>query len=369
MKVAVVGAGFYGINLALFFAEQGFQVTLFESENEIMGRASFNNQARIHNGYHYARSFLTAARSRKNSALFIQRYKSATNNHFTQIYAIAKNFSHTNAKKFHTFCQTINAPIECAKPKVKKLFSSNMIEEVFTVEEPFFDSVKLKEILTDQLISAKVNLKISSLVTCISAATNDTVNLQIKGSLSTLNFDKVIVATYADTNRIIADSGLALIPLTYEWTELALLTLPPELKDLAITIMDGPFWSCTPFPPAKMHMLSHVRYTPHASWQSELTPELPFDLETLAKKSAFPKMINDAARFVPLMSEAKYEKSLWEIKTILPRSETNDSRPILFKMNYGMKNLSFVIGAKIDNFFELLSEISNSPKVPHETNG
>ncbi|MBC7740550.1 MAG: FAD-dependent oxidoreductase, partial [Bdellovibrionaceae bacterium] len=56
MKIAIIGAGFYGVSLALALAEKGHCITVFEDESNIMARASQANQARIHNGYHYTRS-------------------------------------------------------------------------------------------------------------------------------------------------------------------------------------------------------------------------------------------------------------------------------------------------------------------------
>jgi protoporphyrinogen oxidase len=39
-KIAIVGSGFLGLTLALRLSEQGNQVTIFESANEIGGLAS-----------------------------------------------------------------------------------------------------------------------------------------------------------------------------------------------------------------------------------------------------------------------------------------------------------------------------------------
>ena len=79
------------------------------------------------------------------------------------------------------------------------------------------------------------------------------------------------------------------------------------------------------------------------------------------RQSNFNWMIRDAARFVPLLNECRHEDSLWEIKTVLPRSETDDSRPILFQRDHGLTNLHCVLGAKIDNIFDLFDELNVAP--------
>ncbi len=46
-------------------------------------------------------------------------------------------------------------------------------------------------------------------------------------------------------------------------------------------------------------------------------------------------------------------KSLWEIKTILPQSDANDSRPILFKRDTELPGVISLLGGKIDNIYDL----------------
>lgn len=55
----IIGGGFYGLYIADFIASQGKRVLLCEYEDSCMTHASYNNQARIHSGYHYPRSLLT----------------------------------------------------------------------------------------------------------------------------------------------------------------------------------------------------------------------------------------------------------------------------------------------------------------------
>lgn len=64
----IIGGGFYGAAIAVYLVKnRGMRkVILLERESSLLSRASYNNQARIHNGYHYPRSFTTAFRSRVN---------------------------------------------------------------------------------------------------------------------------------------------------------------------------------------------------------------------------------------------------------------------------------------------------------------
>lgn len=149
-------------------------------------------------------------------------------------------------------------------------------------------------------------------------------------------------------------SGLETIRLKHEATEIALVELPPSLRNLGITVMCGPFFSVMPFPPMKLATLSHVSYTPHYEWVDDPraggyaahAPSFPLP-------TRFDRMRRDAARYVPAMRECNYVQSLWEVKTILPQSGVNDSRPILFKRDSSAPNLISLLGSKIDNIFDL----------------
>ena len=67
-KICVIGGGFYGSVIALYLKKvKGYRyVDLYEKEADFLTRASYVNQARVHSGYHYPRSFTTAYRSRAN---------------------------------------------------------------------------------------------------------------------------------------------------------------------------------------------------------------------------------------------------------------------------------------------------------------
>ena len=108
-----------------------------------------------------------------------------------------------------------------------------------------------------------------------------------------------------------------------------------------------------------MHTLSHVRYTPHFHWFDD-GPEYRPAYEVFdqaARQSAFPHMVRDAARYLPALADCRYRESLWEVKTVLPRSEVDDSRPILFKPHHGLRNFHVVLGGKIDNVYDVMDEI------------
>ena len=82
--VLVIGGGFYGSYISEYFAKQGKRVVLCEKESKLMKRASYANQARVHNGYHYPRSVLTALRSRVSFPVFCEEFSDCIDSSFAQ---------------------------------------------------------------------------------------------------------------------------------------------------------------------------------------------------------------------------------------------------------------------------------------------
>ena len=68
-------------------------------------------------------------------------------------------------------------------------------------------------------------------------------------------------------------------------------------------------------------------------------------------------MIRDAQRYLPMLRHSRYVDSLWEVKTVLPSSEADDSRPILFRRDDTMPSLTSIMGGKIDNIYDVLEEL------------
>jgi hypothetical protein len=127
------------------------------------------------------------------------------------------------------------------------------------------------------------------------------------------------------------------------------------LEGIGVTVMDGPFFSLMPYPVRPgLCTLSHVRYTPHCAW-NDGPGAAPLDGVGLLAGYAtrFPHMVRDAARFLPAIAGATYVDSLWEIKAIMPRSEQDDSRPILFRESPEIPGLFSVLGAKIDSAYDV----------------
>lgn len=360
----VIGGGFFGCNIALFLSRIYKKILLIEAEKDLLLKSSYVNQARIHNGYHYPRNFLTAYRSHVNFELFSIDFQEAVDSSFTKVYALAKNNSKTSAKQFEAFIKRIGAPFKEAPQHIKRIFNLDLIENIYEVKEYVFNAAIIREKFKDELKKRSIDVLLDSEVVKIRSKSG--VNLiQVKRNGSTITYctQQVLNVTYAGINHLLLRSQLPPISTKQEITEVVLIEQPQELKSLGVTVMDGPFFSTLPFPDKKLHSLTHVRFTPRQSWMDDGSRNPYNVIKSKPLESNFTYMIKDAARYLPLIAKAQYKESLYEIKTLLLTNEEDDGRPIFFKTDYHLPGFHIVMGGKIDNIYDIMAALKKYYKV------
>lgn len=364
-KYIIIGGGFFGSYIATELTRHNKgSVVIIERETDLLQRASYSNQARIHKGYHYPRSLLTGLSSRVNFRKFIKDFKDCIYDSFEQYYAIANKQSKVTTPQFKTFCKRINAPLKDAPSRIKALFNKTLVQNVFLVEEYAFDAVKLKELIFYRLEELKIPVLLNTEALSILLADDPQFPLKVRvhDRISKKESDiygtYVFNCTYSNINTILSNSGITKINLKQELTEMLLIEMPEHLKNIGITLMCGPFFSFMPFPPRDLHTLSHVRYTPHHYWHDiDVSFNNQDYFDSIPKETNMVEMIQDVKRYIPAIEECKYIDSLWELKTVLPQSEIDDGRPILLRKNIGVKNLICIMGGKIDNIYDLEKDL------------
>ncbi len=368
----VIGGGFYGAAIAVYLAERrGFKkIVLVEKEDSLLCRASYNNQARVHNGYHYPRSFTTAYRSRENLPRFFRDWSHVVKQDFTKLYAIARQNSKVTAKQFERFCGTIGASLEPATQKQRALFDHRLIEDIFIVQEYAFDSSLLAAQLERDLLGHGVAIRTRATAQSIRQGNSPFEPLTVAvshrdKSVESLAANYVFNCTYSGLNQLSGDFSGVSTQLKHEITEMLLVDMPDELRGLGITVMDGPFFSMMPFPSRGLHSLSHVRYTPHTHWLDEAGVNPYEKMSAYEGYSRYDRMIRDVGRYVPKTLSAKYIDSLFEVKTVLLKNESNDGRPIFFEKHTNPLGCYSVLGGKIDNIYDIFEALEKEvfPKI------
>jgi glycine/D-amino acid oxidase-like deaminating enzyme len=358
----IVGGGFYGAAIAIYLAKRrGLKrIVLVEREAALLTRASYNNQARVHNGYHYPRSFTTAHRSRVNLPKFVRDWPDAVTQDFAKLYAIARRNSKVTAKQFERFCREIGARIKPAEPALRELFEPRLIENVFLVEEYAFDASKLASWAERELDEYGIQVRCGLRVTGISHRSDGALSVAAQsqpGNGESISCRYVLNCTYSGLNQFGGDFPGTQTGLKQEITEIALMQVPPALHGLGITVMDGPFFSMMPFPALGLHTLSHVRYTPHLHWNDQKGIDPYEKLNLHQRATRVDRMVRDAGRYLPALLEAKHVDSLFEVKTILLKNEGDDGRPILFEKHPGLPGCYSILGGKIDNIYDVFEKL------------
>lgn len=348
----VIGGGFYGCCLALFLMSVSDRIMLVEAGEQLLDRASRVNQARVHTGFHYPRSMLTAVKSLVLHNRFASDFPDAVVDDFQMLYAIAKRRSKVSAKRFHRMFVDMGSPIAPADPSQTALFNSDLIEGAFACREYAFDHVVLRRHMENRFDALNLNVRLGTSVTGLEDRLEDVIVRLSTGEEVRARY--VFNVTYAQVNAVLRSGGLPEADIKHEVAEIALVKPPAQLTGYGVTIMDGPFFSCMPYPAERLHSLTHVRYTPQLSWTDRTTHRSPYEvLQEAHPETRHRHMLQDGKRYLPCLADAEWVRSLYDVKAVLVKNERDDGRPILFRRKPETSRVISVLGSKIDNIYDL----------------
>jgi glycine/D-amino acid oxidase-like deaminating enzyme len=357
--VVIIGAGFYGTAIANYLVSKPeiSSIAIIESEEEPLRRASSNNQARIHNGYHYPRSLATADASRRSYAKFKSTWPSAVFSNFRHFYAISKHASLVSTKQFEATMSAIKAPLrKLSNQEMAGIFDGSRVEQGYEVLEEAFNFLELRKWANEIFLSNKIKTFFGETVISVEKDADRTAVRSDTGL--TLSSKLLFNVSYGGLGQIQGLEEEVNVQIRHELTEMNLVETSGPFNEIALTVMDGPFFSLMPYPSqAGTATFSHVRYTPRfqISGISGINP-YPLLNGLSQENNSFELMRRDASRFVPELANVRPVGHIREVKTILNRSATNDSRPVLFIRHKNIKAFS-VLGAKIDNVFDIITEL------------
>ena len=362
----IIGAGLYGLYSALHCCEKGQHVVVLECDDAPFKRATYINQARVHQGYHYPRSISTALKSAGYFERFNKDYAFCVNKEFDQIYATSAQYSWSDGKQFKEFCHAANIPCEELHPS--NYFKDGMCDGVFRTREYTYDAMILRDYLVDELAKypSQVDIKYGVKINAIEKHP-DTYNIRTEsGDAYESGF--VLNATDAGTNQILEIAGFEKFGIKYELCEIILCETNEKLRDVGFTVMDGPFFSIMPFGKTGYHSLTSVTFTPHTTSYDGVptfacqadsqghcsTARLGNCNDCPAKPAtAFPYMANLARKYMLNDYQFEYKSSLFSMKPILMSSEIDDSRPTVIRKYSDKPTFVGVLSGKINTVYDL----------------
>lgn len=361
----IIGAGLYGLYSALYCARRGQHVLVLEYENAPFKRATYINQARVHMGYHYPRSFSTAIKSAGYFERFNEDYGFSVHKEFEQIYATSAQFSWSSAAQFQKFCDA--AKIKCIEVPTKNYFNPGMCDGAFLTREYTYDAMILRDYFVKELSQlSEVTIVYNARIAKIEQQGQIYEVTLADGAVYQAGF--VLNATYASSNQILELAGFDKLGIKYELCEIILCEVNDKLKDVGFTVMDGPFFSIMPFGKTGLHSLTSVTFTPHTTsydgvptFECQKTSDGYCSTTNLGDcnfcknkpESAYPYMSNLARKYMKEEYGFTYHSSLFSMKPILKSSEIDDSRPTVIRKCSEDPTFISVLSGKINTVYDL----------------
>lgn len=318
MKIAVIGAGIFGITTALELCKN-FEVDLFEQYDDILKSTSGINQFRVHRGYHYPRAPNTVKSLLKSEASFLRQYGQAIINDVNHYYCISSRDSLTNSTQYLDFLNKFGLEFTISE---LKLLDKNTIDLCVKVKESLWDPVELKKICINKLQTSNVKLHLNS-----------------KTSESIFkNFDFIVICTYANLNSLLSDFSESKLKYQFEICEKPIVSLSNSFQKTSIVIMDGPFMSIDPYGKTGSFVLGNVVHAIHST-NTGFIPEIPEKFIPLLNNgivknppiSNFDQFIKSSIEFLPEMKNAIHLGSMFTVRTVLPNFDSTDERPTIVR--------------------------------------
>lgn len=353
MKQAlIIGAGIHGATIAIELAKDNYEVTVVDSNPDILMGTSGGSHNRIHLGHHYPRSEETVFECKKGHEYFKKHFGDSMG-YPDFYYVVEKNDSRVSAQEYRDFMDKVGLEYKEEWPENIFLNKEN-IEFSFKVREAYFDILKLREIIKERF--GRYNIKVchNFMLQKVEISRNNTLKLMSNsGQILEIKPDLIINATYTYTNNVQRAFGLVdhLTEYEFENTEVAVVGCDYEIP--ALTVIDGPFITIMPYGghEGKYLVYDVVNSVVSRSYGVEYDPNQK-------RESNWQLMLARGLKYYPFFKDLKYSHSLWANRPIPLRKEAqfNDSRATrIVKHNYPI------------NFYSILEgKIVSAPMVAEE---
>ena len=312
MKIAIIGAGFFGTTAALKLSKH-HDVDLFEKKKDILNGASKINQFRFHLGFHYPRSKKTLNEIKSSYKLFINFFSNKVFEKTSNFYGVSNKGSKISYKSYLKILKRFNLKYKVTNQKFDNI--SNLL----LTNEKVLNYFKFKQIIKNKLKNSGVNIYF---------------NTQLKKN-QVNNYDKIIICTYSANNKILSNLSRVKKPKKnrYELIEKIVIKLPRKYKKKSYVIIDGKFVCLDPYLGTNYHLLSDVKYSKievikknNPIFKSQKKKYLNDKINKNLKISNFRKFIKHSSYYLPFLKNAKYIGSMFVVRALKLNVEKTDER-------------------------------------------
>jgi hypothetical protein len=296
-KIAVAGAGIYGAAAAIRLAEHGHHVRLFDPLG-LLRAASAINQYRVHAGYHYPRSAETITEIAEARAEFTTTFAGAIVRNSRHYYAIPREHSLTPPDVYESVMNKNGLPLKLCRPD---WMNFDFIEKCYEVEENIYDPDALRSLVGARLKAHGIHAQGKEFAPDMRP-----------------DYDFVVWATYG----LSASRGF-FKAAKYQVAEKVLIELPPELRGVALVVVDGPFTAFDPYGGSSRSLFGSAKNTNHWTTTNANDP-IPEPYAGILNKpdfepvpfTRFAAMRADCCLAVPSAKDAGYLGSRFTIRVV-----------------------------------------------------
>ncbi|CAB4130324.1 FAD dependent oxidoreductase [uncultured Caudovirales phage] len=340
-KIIVIGAGIFGVTIALTLDNENFDVTLVEKDNKILNNASMCNHNRLHYGFHYPRSLETAKQSLDGFEIFKSKFENCILNEFKNYYLIDKN-SKVSKSQYNFFCNEIG--VEFVESYPYDMINNDTIDYSILTKEPVFDYSSIENTLNNNLKNSNVKLIL---------------NNEINNFSELSEFDIIINTTYHQINKI--NNILNVEKINLKFQDVVIPIFEININKIGLTVMDGDFCSVMPKGFEKnTFLLYHVKNSVLKESVGIYPPS-----EWLQNDENINDNINsiylESSKYFPFLNDCK-KIGFWRTIRALPINN-DDGRLSTFTHNIiGGKEIFSVLSGKITTCWLIAEKIKNTLK-------
>ena len=322
-SVAIIGGGIFGAAAAIELGKD-FDVTLFERHDSLLTEASFLNQWRHHSGFHYPRSIETILEVQKAKSDFEEEFEEAIERKVDAYFAVSAYGKEISGRRYRDTCRVTGLNFKEVSPPAGIVYPGKLQICLKTDEAivniPALITILMKRLSANPCIKLRLNSEVSS--GKMTGSGHKQLVATESGKQSTIEFDYLVNATYANSNLVSHWFGFPLRPLRFDRLELAVYQIPGA-PQFMMTLIDAPFTSLTSLGHDDLFMLSHIH---HSVLASEVTANgLPPDWQE--EQLNYPNLLNHGLRYLPILKNARYVESRVGTRTVTAYSEDFDGRP------------------------------------------
>lgn len=230
MRIAIIGGGWVGCHLAWKLKDK-HDITIFEKNEELFMETSYNNQNRLHYGYHYSRNNKTRELCKNTFDRFLIDYDFLSKELNANYYCVPHRKSIIDFETYKKIFLNFNY--------LETDFKLKNIDGCIKTNERWIDFEKAKKFFNHSLNNNFLKKEVD--------------DKEIKKLR--LEYDYVINAT----NNMIKDKTIK--DNFYELTLSLLYEKKQEINFDAITLVDGKFFSLYPYKD-NLYTLTDVEHTP-----------------------------------------------------------------------------------------------------------